>query len=226
MDTISVIIPTYNRYDSLHNAVRSVIAQSWPSIEIIVIDDGSSDPRTPQLSASLQTLTEGTTRTLRVIMLPENLRKKYNTRSGDPPCQGLVRNEGLYVASGRWIAFLDDDDEWSDPRKLEKQMVAMHEHGIPFSITNMTYEGGILHHTKPLLPILKQQDIEHGNPIPLSTVVIRKDLIVNAGLFRHVHAEDWDCWKRVMKLTDCVYLDSPMVHYSTQSVKYYNLHRF
>ncbi len=224
--TISVIIPTYNRYDAVHNAVKSVIRQTWPDIEIIVIDDGSCDPRTPQLPASLRQLIEGTSRSIQVIMLPENLRKKYNQRGGDPPCQGLVRNKGIDVATGTWIAFLDDDDEWSDPTKLEKQMNVMHKNAIPFSITNMTYEGGTLHHKKPLPEILKHRDIQCGNPIPLSTVIVRKDILVNAGLFRHVHAEDWDCWQRIMQYTDCVYLDVPMVRYSTSSPKYYNLHMF
>lgn len=224
MELVSVIIPTYNRIDALYAAVKSVVDQTYPYIEIIVVDDGSTDPRASIMEASLQEIV-GTRCSLQVITLKENLRKIYNKHSGDPPCQGLVRNCGLDVATGVWVAFLDDDDKWIDQRKLEKQLDAMNQTQVSFCISNMTY-GNVLHHQKPLPQVLKKHDILHGNPIPLSTSIVKKDILILAGKFRHVHAEDWDCWKRVMDHTDCVYIDEPMVWYDTTTVKHYNIHKF
>ena len=98
---ISVIIPTYNRYEFVNRAINSVINQTYKDIEIIVVDDCSEDPRYQELS--------------------KNKNIKYfrlDKRSGLPACG---RNLGIKNSSGEWVAFLDDDDYWVE-KKLEKQM--------------------------------------------------------------------------------------------------------
>lgn len=87
---ISVIIPTYNRADSLGNAIESVVNQTYPNIQLIVVDDGSTD-ETPALSKRY-----------------ENVEYILQAHGG----QGKARNNGLKHARGTYIASLDSDDMW------------------------------------------------------------------------------------------------------------------
>jgi glycosyltransferase involved in cell wall biosynthesis len=98
---ISVVIPCYNGADFLAQTLESVMRQTWPPAEIIVIDDGSTD-NSEAIAASLGA-------PIRVIR---------QTNQGE----SVARNRGINEAKGSWIAFLDADDLWH-PTKLEKQRV-------------------------------------------------------------------------------------------------------
>ncbi|ESR23065.1 glycosyltransferase family 2 protein [Lutibaculum baratangense] len=99
---VSVILPTYNRLDSLAAAMESVLSQSFRDIELIVVDDGS-----PQdVRAAVAGIGDH-----RVI---------YHRRARNGGA-GAARNSGLEIARGRFIAFQDSDDLWL-PGKLERQM--------------------------------------------------------------------------------------------------------
>jgi glycosyltransferase involved in cell wall biosynthesis len=99
---VSVVIPTWNRPQLVARAVRSVLAQTFDSLEVIVVVDGPGDD-TP---AALEQITD---ERLRVVVLPE--------KGGAPN----ARNSGVGEARGTWTALLDDDDEWL-PNKLETQL--------------------------------------------------------------------------------------------------------
>ncbi|MEV6343002.1 glycosyltransferase family 2 protein [Actinoplanes sp. NPDC051851] len=99
---VSVVIPTCNRPELAVRAVRSVLAQTYANLEVIVVVDGP-DPATSDALAAI-----GDPR-LRVQVLPER---------GKAP---NARNAGARAARGRWTAMLDDDDEWL-PEKIEKQL--------------------------------------------------------------------------------------------------------
>lgn len=92
---VSVVIPVRNRETRVLNAIRSVIAQTLPPREIIVVDDGSTD-RTADVVLSHS----GSAVALKLIRLPA-------TRGAQ-----AARNAGILAASAKWIAFLDSDDEW------------------------------------------------------------------------------------------------------------------
>ena len=98
---ITVIIPTYNRFQFLLEAVESVEAQSYPNLEIIVVDDGSTD-ETSSLSKK------------------DNLKYIFQENKGP----SAARNTGAIAAKGDWLAFLDSDDLWT-PKKLMKQWDAL-----------------------------------------------------------------------------------------------------
>jgi glycosyltransferase involved in cell wall biosynthesis len=104
---VSVIIPAYNRAHLIGRAIASVLAQSHQNIEIIVVDDASTD----DLSA---TLAEADSRQLRCITHPRN-------RGA-----AAARNTGIAAASGEFVAFLDSDDVWF-PGKLAEQVAAMRD---------------------------------------------------------------------------------------------------
>ncbi len=101
----SVVIPTYNRAATLGRAINSVLAQSLPPAEIIVVDDASTDA-TDDVLAALGV------RQLRVVRQTQN-------RGA-----AAARNVGARAASASWIAFLDSDDEWCT-EKAERQMAAL-----------------------------------------------------------------------------------------------------
>jgi glycosyltransferase involved in cell wall biosynthesis len=95
---ISVVIPVYNREGYLSEAIESVLGQTYPAIELIVVDDGSSD-RTAEIAQSYP------------------LTYHFQPNSGI----GSARNAGIALAKGEFFAFLDSDDIWVTD-KLAKQM--------------------------------------------------------------------------------------------------------
>ncbi len=101
---VSVIIPTHNRPEMLKRALLSVLAQSYRDLEVIVVDDGLTE-RADQVVASFADA--------RTRYIPHE-----HEKGG-----GAARNTGIKVASGEFIAFLDDDDEWM-PDKLTIQMAS------------------------------------------------------------------------------------------------------
>jgi glycosyltransferase involved in cell wall biosynthesis len=108
---VSVVIPTYNRAHLVGRAIRSVLGQTFSDFELIVVDDGSTD-NTVEVVRGFQDPR------IRLVRLAKN-------------CGGSrARNEGIRVARGEWVAFLDDDDEWL-PRKLELQVARLSEFDDP-----------------------------------------------------------------------------------------------
>ncbi len=100
---ISVVVPTYNRADLLDRAIASVLAQSIPVREILVVDDGSTDG-TAALAGTW----------------PAVVRYIRQANGG----VAVARNTGIAAARGEWIALLDSDDQWA-PEKLAAQMAAL-----------------------------------------------------------------------------------------------------
>ncbi|HZE42683.1 MAG TPA: glycosyltransferase family A protein [Steroidobacteraceae bacterium] len=107
MASVSIIIPAYNRTKFLALAVQSAVNQTHSDWELIIADDGSD---------------EETNRYLRGISAPA-VRIVWLPHSGNP---SLVRNAAAAAASGRYLAFLDSDDEWA-PQKLERQLAALRD---------------------------------------------------------------------------------------------------
>lgn len=103
-DLVSVIIPTYNRARFCKAAVESVLSQTYENVEVIIVDDGSTD-NTEKIISGL------------------NRRLKYIRQSNAGV--STARNTGLQAATGEYIAFLDSDDVWL-PWKLEAQLKVLH----------------------------------------------------------------------------------------------------
>ncbi|HBH96722.1 MAG TPA: hypothetical protein DDX89_02870, partial [Candidatus Omnitrophica bacterium] len=100
---VSVVIPAYNAGDRLDAAIRSVLNQTYPRVEIIVVDDGSTDDAA-----------------LRVRAWKDCVRYVRQEHAGP----GAARNRGIAEASGEYVALLDADDLWL-PRKLERQVAVL-----------------------------------------------------------------------------------------------------
>jgi glycosyltransferase involved in cell wall biosynthesis len=105
---ISVIIPTYNRCYKVVRAIQSVLNQTYGKVEILVVDDGSTDETITYLKKKF-------TNQIKLICLQH---------SGHP---NISRNAAIKRATGEYISFLDSDD-WYLPEKLEKQINFLHQH--------------------------------------------------------------------------------------------------
>jgi glycosyltransferase involved in cell wall biosynthesis len=103
---ISVVIPTYNRAAKVRPTIESVLAQTFLDLEVIVVDDGSSDDTGKVLAE----------------VFGDRIRYYAQTNQG----VSIARNRGIAEARGEWIAFLDSDDLW-EPNKLELQLKALEE---------------------------------------------------------------------------------------------------
>ena len=101
MPEISVIIPTFNYGKYIERAIDSILTQTYQDFEIIVVDDGSTD-NTKEIIRSKKS---------------DKIRYFYQENKGAP----AARNKGIVESKGKYIAFLDADDEWL-PTKLEKQV--------------------------------------------------------------------------------------------------------
>src|ERR1700734_1651503 len=105
---VSVVIPTYNRAAEVPKAIESALAQTLSDLEVIVVDDGSSDD------------------TGKILRNTFGDRVRYFSQANQGA--SVARNRGVEEARGEWIAFLDSDDLW-DKQKLEWQFRALEQFG-------------------------------------------------------------------------------------------------
>jgi glycosyltransferase involved in cell wall biosynthesis len=182
----SVVIPTRNRPELVGRAVRSALQQTLTDLEVIVVVDGP-DPATVSALKVLQ----DTDSRLRVLPLPQN-------RGGSD-----ARNAGIDAAKGKWIALLDDDDEWM-PQKLEKQLAlgecSSHRYPvISCKIIGRTPSGDSIYPSRePFLPFadyawrhrgLLQTEGSLYCPTLVAPSALFRECPFTSGLRRH---QDWD----------------------------------
>ena len=179
-----MVIPTHNRRELLIQAVASVRSQTMSDLEIVVVDDGSTDDTMSALS-SISDLR------LSVIHLSEAHGVSH------------ARNRGIRAATGQWIAFLDDDDLWS-PEKLARQLQAARETGRSWACSgSVTVDAAlqVIAGSPPPTPDVIADTLPLRNCVPAgaSNVVVARQLLNAAGEFdeRLRHLADWDLWIRL-----------------------------
>jgi len=195
---VSVIVPTRNRSQRLAMALRSALEQEGVDLEVIVVDDGSTDD-TEELVARI-----------------DDPRIRYVHRH-DPGGVSLARNVGIQQARGRWIAFLDDDDVWA-PTKLSRQVAAMVAQGRTWSYAGEVLVDAdlrIVAGSPPPPPEEVVRRIERHNSVPAgaSNVVVRSDRLAQVGAFDAslTIGEDWDLWIRLARSGPPGWVRSPLV---------------
>ncbi|MBN2808543.1 MAG: glycosyltransferase [Deltaproteobacteria bacterium] len=181
---ISVIIPTFNRAQPLLRAVASVLAQSYANIEIIVVDDGSTDN-------TLRLMRDQFGARISLLPLPRNRGVSY------------ARNRGIELSRGSFIAFLDSDDLW-EPEKTGRQLAFMQ--AAPDILISQTDEIWIRHgqRVNPCKHHQKPAGFIFAECLPLcvvspSAVMMRRRLFAAVGLFDETlpACEDYDLWLRI-----------------------------
>ncbi len=195
---VSVVIPTHNRRAWLRQTLRSVLRQDHRDLEVIVVDDGSTDD-------TVEMLAEVSDHRVRVI------------RHESPQGVGASRNHGAAEARGGWIAFVDDDDLWA-PDKLARQVEAAFATGRTWVYTGSVH---IDEHTRvvsgmpPPSPETVTRLISRYNVIPGggSNVIVRRDELERAGPFdlRLKNTEDWEMWIRLSEGGAPAWVPRPLV---------------
>jgi glycosyltransferase involved in cell wall biosynthesis len=213
---ISVVVPTFNRSKIVMAAIESVLAQTYPAFEIIVIDDGSSDGTGEMLQRFINE------RSRSGKAAPE-IRYFYQSNQG----QSAARNVGIAEARGEWIAFLDSDDPW-DPEKLEWQARAITQFkdesdacftdarlSNNLSMNTTAFRSTDPHFDRPMgiFPGAALCLTKAFGTCWLQTFVIRTDVIRRLGGFdRDLRfAEDQDFLFRLALTTNYCYVNKPLV---------------
>lgn len=197
---ISVIIPTYNRAALVKRAIESVLAQTYSRLEIVVVDDASSD----DTANVINSMRDG-----RIRYLPQQENAGASTS----------RNIGVQAATGEYVAYLDSDDTW-EPTKVERQLAAVHSRPDPSRVvcyTQTIIDNGV---SKTFMPsramgasepiadyILSDQGLIHT-----STVLLSKSLALAVPFnTRYRVMEDWDVFLTLEKMNvDWVYIETPL----------------
>lgn len=193
---ISVIIPTYNRKHTLKRAITSVINQSYKPIEIIVVDDGSTDGTFEWINSEYP-----------LIKLIQQLNSGVSSS----------RNTGINNAIGNWIALLDSDDEWK-VNKLEQQVKSLEKNlDILFCHTNEIWvrrgvrvNQGKKHQKFGGMIFEKCLDICRVSP---SSALFHRSLLDDVGFFNEELkvCEDYDLWLRITSKYPVLFLDKPLI---------------
>lgn len=182
---ISVIIPTYNRANVLRNAIDSVLNQSYHNLEVIVVDDCSTDN-------TIEVLNEYDTR-IKIIKHDVNLHVS------------AARNTGVYHSNGTYVAFLDSDDVWLKT-KLMDQYDFMQNNSFEICVTNFNslYENerGLENKNRPYFEINLENCLWGIYFAPGSTLLMKKSILLQIGGYNvnYKRIEDWEFFLRLLSL--------------------------
>ena len=200
---VDVIIPLYNNEIYAVEAIKSVLAQTYPVRNVIVVDDGSTD-------SSATIIEQHFAEDARVCII-----------RGDHRGLPATRNRGIAESDADFIAFLDSDDLWL-PIKIEQQIkrfddcpdagaiycdyTIINEKGIP--VPHIYRDPPRLH--GDIFNALLEGNLLSGSA---SAIIIKRALFAQAGLFDESlsFAEDWDMWLRLAKIAKIEFVDQPLV---------------
>ena len=205
---ISVVIPTYNSENFITKTLETVCSQTYNNYEVIVSDDGSTD---------------NTVKTVRAVFDRYGHRENkvlINSHEG----AAAARNRGIEVANGDWISFLDSDDLWFEKKlSMVADCILQNEVDvICHSVIEKSSEKEILvkrydFHNYKVSPFLS---LYRSNSLGTSAVTVKKNLLVEAGLFDKSLpvAHDYDLWLRVAMIPNIRigFIREPLVYYITR----------
>ncbi len=198
---VSVVIPTWNRRRHLEEAIASVLALTYTDLEIVVVEDGSTDDTREWMQGRHP---EG-----RLMYLHQENRGSAS-----------ARNAGIRAARGELVAFLDSDDLWL-PRKLEQQIPLFDQNpavGMVFSGSAKLDEKGATSEIRMPTPAFRGRAILamiRRNMMPTPTVVVRKRLALDAGpMYEDLSfGEDWNYWIRIAARCETDFVPEVLVHF-------------
>ena len=216
MSSVSVVVPTFNRAHLITRALQSVVSQTYRPLDLIVVDDGSTDDTCERVRTDYPHAT---------LLSQSN--------------QGVsaARNRGLSVAQGDWIAFLDSDDTWCES-KIEQQLQALAKepqsricHTDEVWIRNGVRVNPMNKHLKSGGNIFKQ--CLPRCVISPSAVLLHRSVFEDFGSFDEElpACEDYDLWLRLCAKLPVTYLPEKLVvkyggHDDQLSKKYWGMDRF
>lgn len=198
--SVTVVIPVYNGEKFIRRAVDSILTQTYPVTQIIIVDDGSKDATCRIVESEYGD---------RVTLLPQ--------QNGGP---AKARNAGLRIATGEFVAFLDADDWW-EPEKIAKQVKVLQGH--PDAVGNYTglrVVGDQGEHRYDLAPVdhtTLWPTLRWCNPgVPPSSVLLRRSVLSKLGNGfneRQLGSEDWNLWFRLIAKGPFCICPEPLTDY-------------
>lgn len=202
---ISIVTPSYNAEKLIGRTIESVLDQSYPNWELIIVDDCSKD-------GTRDVVRNFVKHDARIRLLP------LDENNGAP---AAPRNIGIREAKGEWVALLDADDIWH-PRKLELQLEAMQQAAVDFSCTQMrdfTDENTLVFEEPGKVSCERigffMQQLK--GRIPTSSVMARRSVLLDFAFnedIRYKAVEDYHCWLRIHQaLGDSIKLEYPLLCY-------------
>ena len=202
-DLVSVVIATFNMGRYLPQAVQSVLSQTYSNVEILIIDDGSTDD---------------TAQIIRRWDQHERVRVYRQSNGG----QAQARNRGVALSKGRYVAFLDADDEWLS-HKLSRQMplFANPQVGVVYSEYEcMDGEGRAL--PKPPTRMYRGRvtaALLIDNFVSFQTAVVRRECLERHGAFDESvrMGDDYDLWLRLSAHYEFDFIPQPTARYRVWS---------
>lgn len=230
---VTAIVSTFNRFDYLLNTIDSIKQQTYKNIEIIVVNDKSTQEEYYKYNWKEQGVN--------IIHLDPSSKEVI----GYPVPGGFQRNFGMESGKGDYFAFCDDDDVWL-PKKLELQIPSMIKNNCKMSCTdgyrgqgaydpknkyriynkevffnilkdkykNTSYDFSL--HEDNFPKIWDEGFFQRHNCAICSSVVIHKSIFELVGKFTPMKAaDDYEYWRRVIKHTNCHYIDQPLMYYDT-----------
>ncbi|MCP1337409.1 glycosyltransferase family 2 protein [Futiania mangrovi] len=200
---VSIIMPVFNAAPFIAESIGSALGQTFPDVELIVLDDGSTDGS----QEAVQSLADDPR--VRIV------------RSGSSEGPFVLRNRGIGMARGSLIAFLDADDCWH-PDKLKRQVAALEAHpeaGLCHTLVQDITEDG-----KPIPERLIDMSDFQGdcfrqmlrrNGVGNSSVVVPKQVFEVVGCFDESfrYRGDWEMWVRIAHRFPLIYLNEPLTFY-------------
>ena len=199
-DTVTAIVPTHNRTHLLAMTLRTILWQERVELEVIVVDDGSTE----DVRCVLDRLGDK-----RVRMIRHNV----------PQGVCSARNRAALMAGGTWLAFCDDDDLWA-PDKLARIIAAAGHSRRDWAYggaVHVSLESRVLGARFPPSPDRLMRTLPRWNLIPggSSNVVMRAAALASAGGWdpRLINLADWDLWTRLARLGPPACVERPLVGY-------------
>ncbi len=200
---VSVILPTYNRAHIIRGPLESVLNQTYSNLEIIIVDDGSTDETYELISSYTDS---------RICYI------RQGTNNG----VSSARNAGISRATGEYIAFQDSDDIWH-PEKIAKQIeVFQKDPEIMFCYHKIQYDfGGNRYAVLPDEEIPTQNkngsiygQMLYGNLVPCPALMARKSIIEKAGFFdtSYPALEDYDYALRLSRIGQAGFIDEVLLY--------------
>lgn len=190
----SVVIPTFNRREWLAHALASVISQTVRAHEIIIVDDGSTDGTSEILDEFVRQHPD-----MRILVVRQDNRGPSS-----------ARNAGMKLASGDFIAFLDDDDIWL-PKKMERQLAALEAEPTIALLGSATDTLKLFGGSR--LFRIREWNLLYRNYFLTPSVIARKDAILKSGGFPEDmrHCEDYALWMKIASKHKCAFLNEVLV---------------
>ncbi len=196
---VSVIMPCYNMASFVSDSIKSVIAQTYPHWELLIVDDASTDKTVNIIESYAQIHSR-----IRFTI------KKQNSGIAD------TRNQCIQMAQGQFLAFLDADDIWH-PEKLEKQLCFMIEKNVGFTYSTYDWideDGKILNKFINTIGNLDYETYLRNTIIGCSTVMVNKTIIGDVFVPKFRTSEDTATWLDILRKGFLAYaIDESLVSY-------------